>query len=92
MTITSRPGSLSRDRIGPGPVAFRQRDAVSEPFCENCGTDEYLLYEDFAPARTLPGGRSAGRASVSYSCTQCGGFSGHDVPATWAPPNWFWYS
>lgn len=74
------------------PASVDRRLGASLPFCETCGTDEFLLYEYFTPARTLPGGRVATPPSVSYTCTQCGGFSGHDVPANWAPPSWFWYS
>lgn len=61
------------------------------PFCADCGTDQFLILESYAPRRILPGG-SVRQANVSYTCGQCDQFSGHEVPADWEPPGWFWYA
>lgn len=65
--------------------------APAVPFCPACGTDEFLLIEDYVPARILPDGQNK-PADVSYSCSKCGQFSGHEVPPTWTPPGWNWFA
>ena len=65
--------------------------SVDVPSCAACGTDQYLAYEDFIPARTLPTGAVV-PPSVNYTCTKCEHYSGHGVPEGWEPPGWFWYS
>lgn len=61
------------------------------PFCNNCDTAKYLQYEEFVPFQILPSGRVR-PGSVNYTCMRCGEFSGHNPPAAWEPPGWFWYA
>lgn len=52
------------------------------PICHHCGVDDYLIYEFYtAPTQDGPG-------VVSYTCSACETFAGHEVPAGWAPPGW----
>jgi hypothetical protein len=57
------------------------------PGCDACGTDEYLVFEDYEPPQQLPTGHIQ-PGSASYWCTKCDQFSGHDVPLNWVPPRW----
>lgn len=75
----------------PSTGGLAERDSAL-PWCERCATDEFLIYEDFVPARVSSEGRDLIPASVSYSCSVCGSFNGHQVPPMWSPPHWFWYS
>lgn len=59
----------------------------AQPYCFTCGTDEFLLFESFAPAAD-PARPQQDFGQVSYSCSRCREFSGHPVPATWTPPGW----
>ncbi len=61
------------------------------PTCDTCGTDEHLIYEEYVPARMSSPGSDAVSANASYSCSECGRFSAHAVPASWCPPNWSFY-
>ncbi|MHA7140268.1 MULTISPECIES: hypothetical protein [unclassified Arthrobacter] len=83
------PYESERTRVPAGDV--RERDP-GLPWCSECDTDEFLMYEDFVPARRPAGGGHLVAASVNYSCSVCGRFNGHEVPDSWNPPNWFWYS
>lgn len=74
-----------------GPAAQPAPQASSVPVCVHCGTDQYLIVEEFTPQRLLPDGRNVA-ASASYSCSRCGYFGGHEVPASWTPVGWFWYA
>lgn len=61
------------------------------PYCGACGSDEYLVFEEYVPSRLVPGeGLSPGE--TSYSCMKCGQFNAHPVPSGWEPPGWFWYA
>ncbi len=62
------------------------------PGCEDCGTGAYLIVEDYIPGVFTPDGHGLRPASVSYTCSNCGGFSAHDVPAIWTLPGWHWYA
>ena len=77
-----RPEQLT----GPIRLAAPQR-----PFCEGCGTDDFLIFEEYVPSRVLPGGQVR-PAETSYTCIECGQVGGHSVPAGWEPPGWFWYA
>jgi hypothetical protein len=77
-----------REREQPVPGRLFDRDPEL-PWCGNCGTAEFLIYEEFVPASVSPGSRDIVAASVSYSCSVCGRFNGHEVPPTWSPPNWY---
>lgn len=86
---TFDPHNLNQDRATAGAV--RENDA-GLPWCSDCDTDEYLSYEDFVPARIPAGAEDYLAPSVNYSCSVCGGFNGHEVPSSWSPPDWFWYT
>lgn len=73
----------------PGPSAVAAPEQV--PMCDTCGTDEHLIYEEYVPARLAIRGSEAEPASAAYSCSECGRFSAHVVPASWCPPNWSFY-
>ncbi|BBE24263.1 hypothetical protein MN0502_31460 [Arthrobacter sp. MN05-02] len=62
------------------------------PSCPRCRTDEYLIFEEFVPARQAEHSTDLIPASASYTCSECGTFNAHAVPASWRPPQWFWYS
>lgn len=49
--------------------------AVERPWCQACGTGQFLLIESVAPC--LCG--HAGAVGLSYSCLECDGFSAHCV-------------
>ena len=64
-----------------------EAEYVGSPYCERCGTDEFIYLETFVPAN-LPAGtaRVSKLGEVTYFCTGCDDFSAHAVPASWAPP------
>ncbi|MUK02466.1 hypothetical protein GM708_11360 [Vibrio cholerae] len=68
------------------------KDMGEAPFCPRCGTDEYLIFEEFVPARQADHATRLLPASASYTCSECGTFNAHAVPESWRPPHWFWYS
>lgn len=74
-----------------GRSAQSSPDVPNAPDCQSCGTDQFLIVEEFTPYRLLPGGQRI-PATASYSCSRCGSFSGHEVPDSWAPVGWFWYA
>lgn len=67
-------------------------DTGESPSCPRCRTDEYLIFEEFVPARQAEHSTDLLPASAGYSCSECGTFNAHTVPASWRPPQWFWYS
>ena len=67
-------------------------NSAEEPSCPGCHSTEYLIFEEFVPARQADHSMDLLPASVSYTCSECGGFNAHTVPAAWRPPQWFWYS
>lgn len=67
-------------------------DTAEAPCCPQCRTDEYLIFEEFVPARQAEQSTDLIPASASYTCSECGTFNAHTVPASWRPPQWFWYS
>jgi hypothetical protein len=87
--VILNPQRRSRKPAAPGRLIERDPEL---PWCSNCRTDEFLIYEEFVPASVAVGSRDVVAASVSYSCSVCGRFNGHEVPPTWSPPNWFWYN
>lgn len=64
-------------------------DYVSNPYCERCGTDEFIYLETFVPATHRRDGSVAKLGEVTYFCSGCDDFSAHAVPATWVPPGWY---
>jgi len=77
-----------------GPQARVRTDAAAlrheRPCCPDCGSADYLVFDDYVPARLLQESRWS-PASASYTCSQCGGNGGREVPSGWVPPGWFWY-
>lgn len=67
-------------------------DTGESPSCPRCNTDDYLIFEEFVPARQAEHSTDLLPASASYSCSECGTFNAHTVPTPWRPPQWFWYS
>jgi 5-methylcytosine-specific restriction endonuclease McrA len=74
-----------------GRSAQPSPDVPTAPYCQHCGTNQYLIVEEFTPLRLLPDGQRV-PANASYSCSRCGSFSGHEVPDSWTPVGWFWYA
>lgn len=71
---------------------FSPLEMGEAPSCPRCRTDEYLIFEEFVPARQAEHSTDLIPASASYTCSECGTFNAHAVPASWRPPQWFWYS
>lgn len=71
---------------------FSLSDTGEAPSCPRCHTDDYLIVEEFVPARQAEHSTDLLPASASYTCSECGTFNAHTVPASWRPPQWFWYS
>lgn len=61
------------------------------PFCQACGSAEYLVFEEYVPSRIMPE-EGPSLPEANYSCLQCGQFNSHKMPAGWEPPGWFWYA
>lgn len=73
----------------PAPLAADYDGYVGKPYCEGCGTDEFIYLESYAPPVIRRDGTIKTLGEVSYTCTRCEEFSGHKVPFTWAPAGWF---
>lgn len=74
------------------PHAARTRgddDFVGIPYCERCGTDEFVYLESFVPAKHHRDGSISRLGEVTYFCSGCEDFSAHAVPAAWVPPGWY---
>lgn len=89
LMVIINPQESKREQARPGQLIERDPEL---PWCGNCATDEFLIFEEFVPASVAAGSRDVVPASVSYSCSVCGRFNGHEVPPTWSPPNWLWYN
>jgi hypothetical protein len=85
---TTHSASTSKTAAPAGP----SREAGDLPWCPGCGTDEFLIFEEYVPPRFPSNGEPLLPASASYSCSMCGAFAAHTVPTDWVPPHWFWYS
>jgi hypothetical protein len=86
-TIAVQPSSLGRRTVRPATLA--ESDYVANPFCERCGTDEFIYLESFVPATHHRDGSISKLAEVTYFCSGCDDYSAHAVPASWAPPGWY---
>jgi hypothetical protein len=84
---TAPSSSLGRRTIRPATLA--ETDYVANPFCERCGTDEFIYLESFVPATHHRDGSVSKLAEVTYFCSGCDDYSAHAVPASWAPPGWY---
>lgn len=77
-------------RLDPHPAPARaDDDFVGIPYCERCGTDEFVYLETFVPAKHRRDGTVSRLGEVTYFCSGCEDFSAHAVPASWAPPGWY---
>jgi hypothetical protein len=74
----------------PHPAAtLVDTEFVGSPYCERCGTDEFIYLETFVPAKYRHDGTLRKPGEVTYFCTGCEDFSAHSVPASWVPPGWY---
>jgi len=58
-------------------LAKDSRPEGERPWCETCNSDDFLIIETAA----IPAGGPAGAVDVSYTCTECDGYSAHQVSA-----------
>lgn len=80
----------ARGRLDPHAAPARtDDDYVGIPYCENCGTDEFVYLESFIPPKHHRDGSVSQLGEVTYFCSGCEDFSAHAVPASWAPPGWY---
>ncbi len=70
-------------------AALGDTDYVGNPYCEKCGTDDFVYLESFVPASRRRDGSVSKLAEVTYFCSGCEDYSAHAVPASWAPPGWY---
>ncbi|WP_196883656.1 hypothetical protein [Arthrobacter sp. CAN_A214] len=87
MTTINHNRAVHRMR---GTVPLNVKGEV--PWCQSCDSADYLIFEEYLPARVDGGHGSRILGSAAYSCSACGSFSAHSVPDTWSPPRWFWYT
>lgn len=87
--LESRPHA-SLGRLDPHAARARSDDDfVGIPYCERCGTDEFVYLETFVPAKHHRDGSVSKLGEVTYFCSGCEDFSAHAVPASWVPPGWY---
>ena len=79
----------SPDRRGIRPTTLAESEYVASPYCERCGTDEFIYLETFVPATHRRDGSVSKLGEVTYFCSGCDDFSAHAVPASWVPPGWY---
>ena len=79
----------SRGRVDPHPATLVEAEYVGSPYCERCGTDEFIYLETFVPATHHRDGSINKLGEVTYFCSGCDDFSAHAVPASWVPPGWY---
>ena len=90
--VLQHPGAVQRSNLGHGgvrPAALTESDYVANPYCERCGTDEFIYLETFVPATHRRDGSVSKLGEVTYFCSGCDDFSAHAVPASWVPPGWY---
>ena len=59
--------------------------ALPDPWCSACSTDEYLVFDAITLLPPQAGAPALPRWDVSYWCSRCDGYYGHEtfkVPAT----------
>lgn len=74
---------------GIRPATLAESEYVASPYCERCGTDEFIYLETFVPATHRRDGSVSKLGEVTYFCSGCDDFSAHAVPASWVPPGWY---
>ncbi|MDQ0848570.1 hypothetical protein QFZ65_000508 [Arthrobacter sp. B3I9] len=79
----------SRARRDAHPLSLADADYATNPYCERCGTDEFIYLETFVPATYRRDGSVSRLGEVTYFCSGCDDYSAHAVPASWAPPGWY---
>ncbi|HEX9230188.1 MAG TPA: hypothetical protein VF885_26610 [Arthrobacter sp.] len=79
----------SLGRLDPHPTTLIEAEYVGSPYCERCGTDEFIYLETFVPATHHRDGSINKLGEVTYFCSGCDDFSAHAVPASWVPPGWY---
>ncbi len=85
----TRPAPTQSSQIQQGPTKEIPTPQARVPSCPQCGTDNFLTYSSYLPTAEAPdGGTEPARAF--YTCTRCGTAGGHEVPAGWRPPGWFY--
>ncbi|MGY2744764.1 hypothetical protein ACQCSU_09995 [Pseudarthrobacter sp. O4] len=77
-------GRRDTHRVSPADADF-----VGSPYCERCGTDEFIYLETFVPATQRRDSSVSRLGEVTYFCSGCDDFSAHAVPASWVPPGWY---
>ena len=70
-------------------ATLAEAEYVASPYCERCGTDEFIYLETFVPATHRRDGSVSKLGEVTYFCSGCDDFSAHAVPASWVPPGWY---
>ena len=80
------PGRGRRDAHHPTLV---ESEYVGSPYCERCGTDEFIYLETFVPATHRRDGSISKLGEATYFCSGCDDYSAHAVPASWVPPGWY---
>jgi hypothetical protein len=83
------PQHASQDRREIRPATLAESEYVASPYCERCGTDEFIYLETFVPATHRRDGSVSKLGEVTYFCSGCDDFSAHAVPASWVPPGWY---
>jgi hypothetical protein len=66
-----------------------ESEFVDSPYCERCGTDEFIYLETFVPATRRRDGSINKLGEATYFCSGCDDYSAHAVPASWVPPGWY---
>ncbi|WP_240689935.1 hypothetical protein [Arthrobacter sp. PAMC25564] len=79
----------SRGRLDAHHHSLVESEYVGSPYCERCGTDEFIYLETFVPAAHRRDGSISKLGEVTYFCSGCDDFSAHAVPASWVPPGWY---
>jgi hypothetical protein len=78
-----------RGRPSTYRAALVEAEHVDSPYCERCGTDEFIYLETFVPATHGRSGSISKLGEVTYFCSGCEDYAAHAVPASWAPPGWY---
>ncbi|MET3811351.1 hypothetical protein [Arthrobacter sp. UYEF3] len=92
LSTTANPDGGPHTGLGrrhPHVHATRSDDHIGIPYCERCGSDEFVYLETFVPAKHHRDGRVNKLGEVTYFCSGCEDYSAHAVPASWVPPGWY---
>ena len=78
--------------IKGGMAKYGIKNPIFKPSPITPQYNDYLIFEEFVPARQAEHSTDLLPASATYTCSECGTFNAHAVPPSWRPPQWFWYS